>query len=73
MRMIHSTVTVAVIYHITILTMAVHLIITQHFQVHLMKLRSTRNTKEDLQRKQHALFFQAVLFGAIAGFGYVWC
>lgn len=28
------------------------------FQVHLMKLRSTRNTKADLQRKQHALFFQ---------------
>lgn len=48
----------AVIYHITILIIAVQPIITQHFQVHLMKLRSTRNTKADLQRKQHALFFQ---------------
>ena len=44
--------------HITILIIAVQPIITQHFQVHLMKLRSTRNTKADLQRKQHALFFQ---------------
>ena len=43
---------------ITILIIAVQPIITQHFQVHLMKLRSTRNTKADLQRKQHALFFQ---------------
>ena len=43
---------------IPILIIAVQPIITQHFQVHLMKLRSTRNTKADLQRKQHALFFQ---------------
>ena len=58
MRMIHSTVTVAVIYHITILIMAVHLIITQHFKAQLMELRRTGNTKADLQGKQHALFFQ---------------
>ena len=56
--MIHSTVTVAVIYHITILIIAVQPIITQHFQAHLMKLRSTGKTKADLQGKQHALFFQ---------------
>ena len=67
MRMIHSTVTVAVIYHITILTMAVHLIITQHFSSAPYEAKKHKKHKRGFAKKAACFVLSAVLFGAIAG------